>query len=456
MKQSFATRLKQLWVPKAFRLPEPEFTKEQVDLLEELIQLIHPTLSKAEMAGRDDKVHMAHFLVDLGTGIWRIRRKIEGLGRMPKEIRDALFSLESTWKSMSEGGVEIIDHIGTIPSKNEAKIVEVRDIPNLAREQVVDAVKPTILLKGEVIQLGEVVMGRPAKQAEPTPQPAEMDEDERPPAQAVETLSMEPPALLSVEPKETEEIPERPTDEPQTAETEEAPEEIREAVEPEETEEILESPTEEPEAEEAPEEIQEVVEPEETEEIPESPTDEPEAPEAEEAPEEIQKAVEPEEIQEVVEPEEAEEIPESPTEEPEAVEAEEEPSPEPEEIAETPESRIEEPEIAEPEEIPEAVEPEEEAAPEPEETEETPEVAEPEETPEAPPEDEGFVRDVPTPLEAAIAAREEAEKPKRGRPKSAGTAKKAKAKPAADDEEPKPKRRTRKKTSDVTEVDNVG
>ena len=165
MRQTFKTRLKQLWFPAAFRLTEPEFTSDQLDLLEELIQLIHPNLARIEMATKDEKVQMANFLVELGTGIWRIRRKIEGMKRMPKEIKEALYSLESTWASMSAGGVEIVDHIGTIPLKSEARIVEVRDIPDLSREQVVDVVKPTILLRGEVIQMGEVVMGRPVTSA---------------------------------------------------------------------------------------------------------------------------------------------------------------------------------------------------------------------------------------------------------------------------------------------------
>jgi hypothetical protein len=175
LKQSFKTKLKQIWFPPDFRLPVPEFTKEQIDLLEELLQLIHPTLSRAEQTNRDDKVHMANFLVDLGTGIWRIRRKIEGLTRMPKEIRDALYSLESTWMSMSEGGVEIVDHIGTIPNRREANVVEVREIPNLAREQVIETVKPTILLRGEVIQTGEVVIGRPAGKPAQAGLPADAD-----------------------------------------------------------------------------------------------------------------------------------------------------------------------------------------------------------------------------------------------------------------------------------------
>jgi hypothetical protein len=149
-------------MPAEFRLPEPEFTKEQLELLEELIQLITPNLSRGGGFAADERARMAGFLVDLGTGVWRIRRKIDGLSRMPREIRDALYSLESMWMSMSEGGVEIIDHIGAVPSPKEALIVETRDVPGLTREQVIDAVKPTILFHGEVVQRGEVIMGRPA------------------------------------------------------------------------------------------------------------------------------------------------------------------------------------------------------------------------------------------------------------------------------------------------------
>ena len=162
MKQTYKTKLKQLWFPPAFRLQEPDFTQEQLDVLEELIGLIQPTLSRTETAFRDEKLLMAHFLVDLGTGIWRIRRKVSGMKRMPKELKDAMFSLESTWDSMTEGGVEVIDHIGTIPPGREAKVVEVRDVLGLESEQVIDAIRPTIILKGELIQIGEVIMGRPA------------------------------------------------------------------------------------------------------------------------------------------------------------------------------------------------------------------------------------------------------------------------------------------------------
>ncbi|MDR1508151.1 MAG: hypothetical protein LBS53_00760 [Synergistaceae bacterium] len=196
MKQSFRTRLRQLWIPLEFRLPEPEFTAEQLDILEELIQLMSPNFSRAEETAKDERLEMARFLIELSTGIWRVRRKIEGLSRMPKEIKDALYSLESTWMSMSEGGVEIIDHIGVMPSKHEAKIIEIRETPGLAREQVIDTIKPTILIRGEVVQQGEVIVGRPAspryaaETTQPAGRPDEKIEDEK-----IETGNEEPSPL---------------------------------------------------------------------------------------------------------------------------------------------------------------------------------------------------------------------------------------------------------------------
>lgn len=182
MKQSFRTRLRQMWTPAEFRLPEPEFTADQLDLLEELIQLMSPSFSRAEETMKDERFKTAHFLIELSTGIWRVRRKIEGLSRMPKEIKDALYSLESMWMSMSDGGVEIIDHIGAMPPKHEAVIIEVRETPGIVREQVIDAVKPTVLIHGEVVQQGEVIVGRPAPQqyaaetAQSAAQPNEYEE----------------------------------------------------------------------------------------------------------------------------------------------------------------------------------------------------------------------------------------------------------------------------------------
>lgn len=157
-----AASFRQTLYPEEFRLPEAEFEEEQLNLLEELIQMIQPTLCQADAAQKQEKRQMARFLADLGTGIWRIRKKVEGLKRMPKEMKDALFALESTWESMAQGGVEILDHVGEVPLGMVPRVVQTLDVPGLPREQIVEALSPTILLRGEVVQVGEVVLGRPA------------------------------------------------------------------------------------------------------------------------------------------------------------------------------------------------------------------------------------------------------------------------------------------------------
>jgi hypothetical protein len=82
-----------------------------------------------------------------------------------------------------------------MPSKHEARIAEVRDIPGLAREQVIETIKPTILIHGEVVQQGEVVVGRPAppQYAAETMQPgARADEGEEKTTDGEPSPSLEP------------------------------------------------------------------------------------------------------------------------------------------------------------------------------------------------------------------------------------------------------------------------
>jgi hypothetical protein len=207
-------------------------------LLEELIQMIGPKISRAANATKDERAKMVDFLVDLGTGIWRVRRKIDGLSRMPREIRDALYSLESMWMAMSQDGVEIVDHIGTTPSGREAKIVEFREIQGLTREQVVDAVKPTIILKGEVVQMGEVVMGRPKRAAVSTADvraaEPESDDETPVPVHEVETITMTPP-LLKWSPAEEKTSEEKGPDAPVMPASDETPESLPEDRKPDVT-----------------------------------------------------------------------------------------------------------------------------------------------------------------------------------------------------------------------------
>ncbi|ACZ18498.1 hypothetical protein [Thermanaerovibrio acidaminovorans] len=169
LRSKLSWKLRQLLYPEELRLPEPEFDGDQLDTLEELIQLIQPALISAEDVHRRDKRDLARFLAELGTGVWRVKKKVEAMKRVPKEIKEAIFALESTWESMASQGVQLIDHVGEVPLGMVPKVVQVVQVPGLEREMIVEALRPTIMLKGEVIQVGEVILGRPGGEADGDP-----------------------------------------------------------------------------------------------------------------------------------------------------------------------------------------------------------------------------------------------------------------------------------------------
>jgi hypothetical protein len=54
LRRSFKTRLSQLWFPKEFRLPGPEFGEEQLESLEELIHAMRPIPLARKTGDTDD------------------------------------------------------------------------------------------------------------------------------------------------------------------------------------------------------------------------------------------------------------------------------------------------------------------------------------------------------------------------------------------------------------------
>jgi hypothetical protein len=55
LRHSFKTRLRQLWFPKEFRLPRPEFGEEQLESLEELIHIARPIPLGRKTGAADDE-----------------------------------------------------------------------------------------------------------------------------------------------------------------------------------------------------------------------------------------------------------------------------------------------------------------------------------------------------------------------------------------------------------------
>lgn len=158
--------LKQLIYPREFRIKPPVWPKKLLGVLEEITKLIQS--SAIENRGNIEKSEkeMVRFLSDVGTGLWRMRRQIipSEMKEPPDEYRRINRSLESTWDALTQGGFEIQDHTGDIIVGGEAlHIISFQPMAGLTREQVIETLRPTIYYKGEMIQVGEVIVGKPER-----------------------------------------------------------------------------------------------------------------------------------------------------------------------------------------------------------------------------------------------------------------------------------------------------
>jgi hypothetical protein len=109
---------------------------------------------------------LIRLIADVGTGLWRLRLKMLPLGaKQPTDDnRRAFKQLEAILDTLGTAGVQIRDHTGEpVPRGGiyALKVLAYEPTSGLAREQVIETIKPTIYLKDRVIQLGEVIIGTP-------------------------------------------------------------------------------------------------------------------------------------------------------------------------------------------------------------------------------------------------------------------------------------------------------
>ncbi|MDI6763303.1 MAG: hypothetical protein QME83_09780 [Thermodesulfobacteriota bacterium] len=158
--------LKELTFPKEFRItfhPWPESIINAIQNLSLSIQF-HPLDEQL----RGPKEHF-HLLADLGTGLWRMRNKMvkPGTDQPFEEMRRVYRHLESTWDALTQAGIAIQDHTNTRYNPGlSLKVMIFQPTKGLDHEKVIETIKPTIYYKGQSIQMGEVIVGRPEAEKE--------------------------------------------------------------------------------------------------------------------------------------------------------------------------------------------------------------------------------------------------------------------------------------------------
>ncbi len=170
---SVRAEVRQMLFPREFRIPALPPLLEAEDLLRTVREL-----SAAAGAARRESLDPGSLklLADVGTGLWRLKQKMlrPGTDQPLEEMRRAYRHLESVWDALSQAGTEIQDHTGSPFDPGMAiRVISYQPTAGLAREKVIETIKPTIYYRGRTVQMGEVIVGRPeAGPSTPAPEKA--------------------------------------------------------------------------------------------------------------------------------------------------------------------------------------------------------------------------------------------------------------------------------------------
>lgn len=148
-------------IPDEFEIPAYEWPAN----LQQAITASIAARNDGGPVGRAAEGLPAEVLVDLSTGLWRLRQKMHRPGTQQPldEVKRAYRHLESVWDALAAAGVDIQDYSDCpFDPGMSLKVVSFQPTPGLSRDLIVETIKPSIYLKGKPIQMGEVIVATPA------------------------------------------------------------------------------------------------------------------------------------------------------------------------------------------------------------------------------------------------------------------------------------------------------
>ena len=78
-------------------------------------------------------------VVDVGTLVWRVKRRLYDMGQLPKEMQRISRDLQSTWDAFSQRGIEIRDHTGeTYVSGMAVKVITSQPMVGLSCQKIIE------------------------------------------------------------------------------------------------------------------------------------------------------------------------------------------------------------------------------------------------------------------------------------------------------------------------------
>jgi hypothetical protein len=150
--------------PGAFDIPRVEFPNEE-QLIQRLMELRDTSSdSGAGQFGEVQSELLDRALAVVATNAWKARAKMVDEAGEPREEMKRIFRhVEAMLVALMEVGLKIKDHIGeAFDYGMPLRVITTQPTAGLARETVIETIKPTIYWRQRIIQTGEVVIATPA------------------------------------------------------------------------------------------------------------------------------------------------------------------------------------------------------------------------------------------------------------------------------------------------------
>ena len=157
-------------LPESARLSAVSTPKELFDLRQKIKEL---SLSKDVSSVKSDTAVKKYEEVSrpidqalsiIATNAWRARNKMVDAdnGETKEEMKRVYRHIEAQFDALSQIGIEIRDLRGrTYDAGMALKVISFEPQPGLTKDEVVEMIKPTVIRNGQLIQMGEVIVGTP-------------------------------------------------------------------------------------------------------------------------------------------------------------------------------------------------------------------------------------------------------------------------------------------------------
>ncbi|MEU2271131.1 hypothetical protein ABZ568_32895 [Streptomyces olindensis] len=156
--------LGQLRHPPEFRVPPPFLDAGQTHWVTAVLDDVRTATAEDPDADRARGAD-AGTLLAAATGLWRAQRKLnQRAGDLSAaDLRQVRRYVQAGRQALADGGLEIQEHDGEPFDPGQSlEVLAFQDEPGLTREVVLETLRPSVYYRGARIQMGQVVVGRPA------------------------------------------------------------------------------------------------------------------------------------------------------------------------------------------------------------------------------------------------------------------------------------------------------